>query len=111
MPVAAPVLRPCPGWRNVCFPAARGPCVARESPDLSFAHAGAEVAMSSSLSSLLPSQAARRLADVSLFSGLSDDQRRTVVARASLVEMPLGGRIFSEGELSTQLYVLLSGEA
>ena len=58
-----------------------------------------------------PAYVVDRLAGVTLFSGLTEAERAAVVARASLVEMPLGGTIFAEGELTTQLYVLVGGEA
>lgn len=58
-----------------------------------------------------PVRVVDRLAEATLFRGLTDEERAAVVARASLVEMPVGGTIFAEGEASTHLYVLVSGEA
>src|SRR5919202_2942444 len=53
----------------------------------------------------------RRLGEIPLFASLTDDARRAIAARSSLVELPVGGQVFAEGEETTQFYVLLSGEA
>jgi CRP-like cAMP-binding protein/acyl dehydratase len=52
-----------------------------------------------------------QLAAVPLLRTLTDESRATVARSASVVEVPVGGRIFEEGEPTTQLYVVLSGEA
>jgi CRP-like cAMP-binding protein/acyl dehydratase len=52
-----------------------------------------------------------QLGEVPLLQTLSAEARAAVARRASVVEVPLGGRIFEEGEPTAQLYILLSGEA
>lgn len=53
----------------------------------------------------------RQIADAPLFQTLDERARRAVVMRAALLEMPVAGTVVSEGDRTTELYVLLSGEA
>ncbi|MFL5578931.1 MAG: cyclic nucleotide-binding domain-containing protein [Gemmatimonadaceae bacterium] len=53
----------------------------------------------------------RLIASAPLFAPLDERERRAVVARGSLLEMPVGGVVVAEGDRTEELYVLLSGEA
>lgn len=52
-----------------------------------------------------------RIADVPLFSGLSDRELRTLAQRAEQVSIAAGTTIVTEGEAGTEFFVLLSGAA
>ena len=66
---------------------------------------------SPSLPDALLADVVRLIAGVPLFRTLDERERRAVVERGALLEMPVGGAIVTEGERTTELYVLLSGEA
>ena len=45
-----------------------------------------------------------------LFDGLTDDELRTIARAGSVEEYPAGAKIYAQGSMGTQIYVLVSGQ-
>ena len=52
-----------------------------------------------------------KIAEVPMFSGLSDRELRTLAQRAEQVSVPKGAAVVTEGEIGREFFVLLSGGA
>jgi len=52
-----------------------------------------------------------KIAEVPMFSGLSDRELRTLAQRAEQVSVPKGAAVVTEGQIGREFFVLLSGGA